>query len=404
MKDILLAVMGTSPQVLTETLYALYVQGKPFPDEVYLITSENAKNKVIQSLLEGQQLNKLKEHYQLPEFKFNESHIIVMQNADGNNIFSGRKESDQQDIADSITRLVGKFARDPNCRIHASIAGGRKTMAFYLGYAMSLFGREQDTLSHVFVSEQFEFNEQFYFPTLNNNFITKNEVVLNTKDAEVVLAEIPFVRMRNMVDGSLIDQIEGTSFSKTVAQLNSYKKDGVKLQLNCKAKTISINGIEIKLPPKEFAFYLWISMQSDRTIIAGRDFYEDKSFSASFLKVYARIANDSRMFTSFNVEQEQVDNLSEVELAALSELNPLSKELVQQARTKINKQVKNQLDIEGAKAIQIYSEDQPHLHQVRYYLSSDVVIEHDFDEEMKCFNPKPNRIDQVLAKSTKKLI
>ena len=46
MKTILLCVMGTSPQVLTETIYAIHMQNKPFPDEVYLITSANAKKKV----------------------------------------------------------------------------------------------------------------------------------------------------------------------------------------------------------------------------------------------------------------------------------------------------------------------------------------------------------------------
>ena len=42
--------MGISPQVLTETLYAIHMQGKPFPDEVYLITSVNAKAKAIEWL------------------------------------------------------------------------------------------------------------------------------------------------------------------------------------------------------------------------------------------------------------------------------------------------------------------------------------------------------------------
>ena len=39
----LIAVMGTRPQDLTETLYALFTQGKIFPEENYLITSENAR-------------------------------------------------------------------------------------------------------------------------------------------------------------------------------------------------------------------------------------------------------------------------------------------------------------------------------------------------------------------------
>ena len=403
MKEILLAVMGTSPQVLTETLYALHIQGKPFPDEIYLITSENARDKVIRCLIEEKQLNKLKEHYELPDFKFDESHIFVMQDARGSNVISGREESDQQAIADSIVRLVAKFTSDPECRIHASIAGGRKSMAFYMGCAMSMYAREQDTLSHVFVSKQFEFTESFYFPTKQDNYIANNDVVLNTKDAEVVLAEIPFVRMSNMIDDSLLKLIEGSSFSQTVATLNAYKKNGVKLQLNCKARTMTINGVNIKLSPKEFAFYLWLTRQEKRTISADRAFYESKSFSADFLSLYAQLACDSRLFNSFGVEQEQVEELSGSELANLIEIKPMTKDFVQQTRTRINQKIKKALDIEGATAIQICSEEQQKPHMVRYYLNSDVAIVDDFPELHNSINPKPNQLDVMLtALSSKK--
>lgn len=162
MKTILLSVMGTSPQVLTETLYAIYKQGKPFPDEVYLITSENAKAKAVEWLFEKEQIEHLKAHHRLPDFKFELDHILLMEHDNGELVFDGSEEQDQQSIADSITRIVAKFTSDENCRIHASIAGGRKTMAFYMGYAMSIFGREQDVLSHVFVSKDFEFSDQFF--------------------------------------------------------------------------------------------------------------------------------------------------------------------------------------------------------------------------------------------------
>jgi CRISPR-associated protein (TIGR02584 family) len=38
---------------------------------------------------------------------------------------------------------------DPQASLHVSIAGERKTMGFYVGYALSLFGRTQGRLSHV---------------------------------------------------------------------------------------------------------------------------------------------------------------------------------------------------------------------------------------------------------------
>ncbi|MEY8239727.1 MAG: CRISPR-associated ring nuclease Csm6 [Cycloclasticus sp.] len=378
MKNILLAAMGTSPQVLTETLYAIHMQGKPFPDEVYLITSENSKAKTVEWLFEKRQIEHLKAHHNLPDFKFELSHILLMEHNDGGTVFDGREEGDQKSIADSITRIVSRFTADDNCRIHASIAGGRKTMAFYLGYAMSMLGRDQDILSHVFVSKEFEFTDQFFYPTLNDNFIAKNDQILNTKDAQVTLAEIPFVRMRNMLDQSLIAQIESDSFSKTVARLNAYKQKDIKVQVASKEKSILVSGIDIKIPPKELAFYLWLSQLPGRKIDVTREFCENRAHSASYLKIYSLIASDSRVFASFDVDSEIVEELSEDELSALPKLKAFSKYWIQQARSKINKEFKCRLDTAGANAVSIVSDEyNTKLHKVRYSISEALVVEHD---------------------------
>ena len=48
--------------------------------------------------------------------------------------------------------------------LHVSIAGGRKTMGFYVGYALSLFARDQDRLSHVLVPPSLESRQDFFYP------------------------------------------------------------------------------------------------------------------------------------------------------------------------------------------------------------------------------------------------
>jgi hypothetical protein len=50
MKNILLAVVGLSPQVVTETLYALHQQGRPV-DAIHLITTRAGKAAILSSLL-----------------------------------------------------------------------------------------------------------------------------------------------------------------------------------------------------------------------------------------------------------------------------------------------------------------------------------------------------------------
>lgn len=374
--------MGTSPQVLTETLYAIHMQGNPFPDEVYLITSVNAKEKAVEWLFEKGQIERLKTHHNLPDFKFELSHILLMKHDNGEAVFDGREEEDQQSIADSITRIVAKFTADENCRIHASIAGGRKTMAFYMGYAMSIFGREQDVLSHVFVSKEFEFSDQFFFPTLDDNHIAKGDKPLNTKDAKVTLAEIPFVRMRNMVDQGFINQIESNSFSQSIELLNAYKNQKIKVEIVTNKKCLLVNGIEVKLPPKELAFYLWLSQLAERQINVDRQFCEDPAFSASYLKTYSMIAGDSRVFASFNLDREDVEENSKDSLSRLPALKPFEKDWLQQARSKINSQLKKWLNENLASAVEIKSyEYDTQLHEVRYSISESLVVAHDLDED-----------------------
>ncbi|MBF4102237.1 hypothetical protein INT80_01850 [Gallibacterium anatis] len=54
--------------------------------------------------------------------------------------------------------------------MHVSIAGGRKTMGFFAGYALSLYGRAQDSLSHVLVSAEYEAIQNFSIRQKQMNF------------------------------------------------------------------------------------------------------------------------------------------------------------------------------------------------------------------------------------------
>lgn len=46
-KKVLLSILGMSPQILTETVYALSQQKKPFiPDEIYVLTTKLGAKKL----------------------------------------------------------------------------------------------------------------------------------------------------------------------------------------------------------------------------------------------------------------------------------------------------------------------------------------------------------------------
>ncbi|WP_274680597.1 CRISPR-associated ring nuclease [Vibrio aestuarianus] len=132
-------------------------------------------------------------------------------------------------------------------------------MAFYMGYAMSLYGRDQDVLSHVFVDDDFEFVSDFYYPTPYDKYIVGRDKkkVVNSKDALVTLAQIPFVRMRRQVDESIFAQMDQHSFSKTVSAMNVASCNELCVNINSVRKTLEVAGITLHLTSKELAIYMF---------------------------------------------------------------------------------------------------------------------------------------------------
>jgi len=358
MKNILLAITGASPQVVTETLYALHTEGKTFPEEMYVITTVSTKKMLMDGLFDNGHLAALQKEYDLPALKFDESHIWLIEDDQGLPIDDAKSIDDQTYMADFITRKVFELTKNNDLAIHASIAGGRKTMAFYLGYAMSLLGRPQDTLSHVFVNDEFEFVHDFYYPTKTSNIIVgkQGKGQLDTSQAKVTLAEIPFVRMRQSVDPQLINSMGEMSFSQTVATLNNIHSQLVTVSLYSKSKTIEVSGVDIKLTAKEFAFYCWLlkrthSKHSGLIVnVDERIFKKDTALSLGFLTEFSLTSKDARVFkTTFGIEPEDFRD------GEFKDLKAMDKTFVQQNRSMINAKLAKALPAELVSKIEIGS-------------------------------------------------
>lgn len=351
MKNILLATTGASPQVLTETLFAIHQSGKPFPDEVFVITTASTKPMLINGLIRDGHLKALKEEYQLPDFTFDESHIWLIEDENGEPIDDAKSIEDQTYMADFITRKVYDLTLDENTAIHASLAGGRKTMAFYFGYAMSLLGRAQDTLSHVFVDDAYEFVRDFWYPTKEPKWVTgKNgNGEVDVSKATVTLAEIPFVRMRNSVDPALISSMGNYSFSQTVGMLNASHSDSLTVTINKSAKTIEAVGVETTFTAKELAFYLWLSEKGEAGLLVDRNFEENIQNSKDFLVSYLELASDPRVFTSFKTTPE--DFIAGDDTALIG----MEKVFLQPICSTINRKLKKSLPAPTAAKLEIIS-------------------------------------------------
>lgn len=254
-RRILLAVTGLSPQIVTETLYALAVANDtPFvPTEIHLITTDEGAKRARLALLSDKPgwFHRLRMDFNLPDIAFDAEHIHVLRGADGNTLTDIRSPADNLACADFITEKVRELSADPHSALHVSIAGGRKTMGFFLGYALSLFGRPQDRLSHVLVSEPFENSWAFFYPTPYENIIeTATKQLVDTQDAQLSLAEIPFVSLRHGLPTALLDG--SARFQETVNAARA-ALGPAHLELDLRERTVQAAGKTFRLPPADLA-------------------------------------------------------------------------------------------------------------------------------------------------------
>ena len=252
-KRILVCVTGLSPQIVTETIYALCVTQNPpwIPHEVRLVTTQRGADNAQLMLLSSSPgwFHKLCKDWSLPPIAFDASHIEVLRDRQGNLLSDIRDDQDNQQAADGIANLIRQLTQDEHTEIHASIAGGRKTMGFFMGYAMSLWGRAQDKLSHVLVSAPFESRPEFFYPTPLPQVIAARERgqdPLDASKAEVWLGDIPFVRLRSLLPASI--QAQNTGFASAVAAANR-ALDQIELVIDAPSGQIFINGTALHLPP-----------------------------------------------------------------------------------------------------------------------------------------------------------
>lgn len=293
-RRILLCATGMSPQIVTETLYALAVRplaGQPpwVPTEMHLITTARGADHARLNLLAGDAwFASLCKDYQLPQIAFGPRHIHLIDGADGAPLQDIRTPQDNEAAADQIAGLVSRFAADTGAQLHVSLAGGRKTMGYYLGYALSLYGRPQDRLSHVLVSEPYESHPGFYYPTPYERVIHSrdaNPVAMDCAAATVQLAEIPFVRLRDGLPERLLTG--RASFTATVDAANR-AQGRPQLALLPDILCVRVNGLEVKLGSAEFALLLWLARRA-RSEDPEVDWQDARAVSGEFLPLLPQI-------------------------------------------------------------------------------------------------------------------
>ncbi|WP_436917676.1 CRISPR-associated ring nuclease Csm6 [Acinetobacter schindleri] len=264
-KNILLVVTGMTPQIITETVWALAcdpLNDAPWvPDEIHVLSTQDGLTQIRSRLFADQIFSQFQKTYPITaNIQFDERYLHVIKNDSNEALTDLKTPEDNEYAANAICEIIRDFTAQDNVTLHVSIAGGRKTMGFYAGYALSLYGRAQDRMSHVLVEEKFETARDFFYPTIDSSFVTDRfDKEWDAKDAQVWLAQIPFVRLKDAVKDK--HQLKGEdSFSTVVHKINESFND-VKLKILVHSREVVINEKFVikNLAPREFAMLHWFA-------------------------------------------------------------------------------------------------------------------------------------------------
>jgi CRISPR-associated protein (TIGR02584 family) len=338
-RRVLLALCGLSPQVVTETLYALAVAQTPrfLPTRIEILTTEEGRQRALLQLLDP-------EDGAFPAFcrEFELEALAGALDAGSIGVIRGpegpladiQSEDDNRAAADAIIERIRLLTADPETALHVSIAGGRKTMGFLAGHALSLFGRPQDRLSHVLVAESFVTHPDFFYPPRRPRILyDRMNRPVRTDQAQLVLADIPFLRLRGQLPQALL--ADGRPYSATVAEAQAVLAPT--LEINLAAGKARLGGRAVKLPPAEFAWLAWHAQRRLRSDLPhdGATRWTETD-PQEFLAVYRQVAPS----------EEQVDRVSR-RIGSLNEPEDL-KQWFEQRSAKLNKLLKNALGLAAA--------------------------------------------------------
>lgn len=167
---VLIMLCGTSPAVITETLYALITapEAQRFvPTRLRIITTTEGKTALEEQLLDvrvppkpvdgrGRPINWIQKFNVdmnvSPPIRLSlDADVIVPKLEDGSEIEDAHTQEEISAMRDLISSELLEHTGDDDTAVHFSLSGGRKSMGHLAGQAMTAMARKWDRLIHVVV-------------------------------------------------------------------------------------------------------------------------------------------------------------------------------------------------------------------------------------------------------------
>jgi CRISPR-associated protein (TIGR02584 family) len=260
MRDVLIALCGLTPQVVTETLWALAQQRPPVvPQEVRIVATRSGKE-ACERLLFGKQgklASYLREYPVSRAIRCSPKTMTILKGSDGWPLGDLRTQEDNLAVADQLAEVIRNQTALADVRLHCSVAGGRKSMGVLLAAVLQVYGRPEDRLYHVLVPPEFESQPEFFYIPKRPRLLTlPNGKRLDTRKARIELAEVPYIRLRAFLPEDLLK--ESLPFTDLVTraqnELRSFERpELVKVQPD--TQRLLIGKATIDLSPLQSRLY-----------------------------------------------------------------------------------------------------------------------------------------------------
>lgn len=262
-KNVLITVLGMSPAVVTETIWALFREGaEQVPDEVCIVTSEKGRMGFRKGVLDTGIWGEMKAAVGKEGMRLEWG--MLTDPSTGEALDDIVNSEHQQIVADKLLEIIRRYKNPQGDPYHivASIAGGRKSMSALMYAAMSLAAEETDRITHVLVDDEVTRLRDFFYPGQKKqelSYMDRNdqqEKSLTAANVQCELADLPFVPLSFLV-GSNKNLAEG-SFNTLVEKANARSRDlspkKIKIRLSSTRCEATINGKKVSnIPTNSYA-------------------------------------------------------------------------------------------------------------------------------------------------------
>lgn len=265
MKNILLAVVGLTPQVITETLFALHQEDRRV-DAIHVITTREGNKGINATLLssgDGQYYRYLGEYGIDPgAIAFGPDHVHTVTDDNGIEVNDIDGEEENEWLLKKCLELAFRFTKEPDTAVFFSIAGGRKTMSACLMVAAQFYGRPQDRVYHCLVSPEFESNRDFYYPprasvTIELRNKEGQPYFKETKYAQVNLVSLPFVSIRYQLADAMLREPKDPAG----LLLSMIREEISLLVIDLPQRKIVYKKREVDMTPSRLALYAFFALR-----------------------------------------------------------------------------------------------------------------------------------------------